>query len=166
MTTALVIYASHHGSTAGLAGWIADELRAHGVDAWPVPASHVTGLETIDAVVIGSAVYFDRWMREASGLVHRLHAELRTKPVWLFSTGPTGKPDVGSHVAQQDRLAALIGARGASVFGGALDHPTPGPVAGVLGPFPPGDWRDEHAVRRWARDIAAELTRAPFVPAG
>lgn len=161
MTTALVVYASHHGSTAGLAGWIADELRAHGVDAWSVPASHVTSLETIDAVVIGSAVYLGRWMLDASDLVHHLVAELRTKPVWLFSSGPAGPPEEGAHLDQQDRLARLVGARGSHVFGGALDRATAGPVQSELGPFGPGDWRDEHAVRRWARDIAADLTSAP-----
>jgi len=32
MTTVVVAYASLHGATAGLAGWLADELRAAGLD--------------------------------------------------------------------------------------------------------------------------------------
>ena len=161
MTTALVVYASLHGSTAGIAGWVADELRAHGVDAWAVPAAHVADLETIDAVVLGSAVYFGRWMLDASDLVHRQVHALRTKPVWLFCSGPVSEAGDDEHLAQQDRLAELVGARGTRVFGGALDHPTHGPVNAELADFRPGDWRDEHGVRRWAREIAAELTAVP-----
>jgi len=162
MVTALVVYASLHGSTAGLAGWIADELRAHGVDAYSVPAAHVRDVDTVDAVVIGSAVYIGRWMLDASDLVHHHAAALRSKPVWLFCSGPAGPPDETTHVNQQDRLARLIGARGCRVFGGALDRRTTGPVDAELGDFGPGDWRDEHAVRQWARDIAHDLTSLPL----
>jgi menaquinone-dependent protoporphyrinogen oxidase len=152
MTTTLVAYASTHGSTAGLAGWIADELRAHGIDAWAVPAARISSLESIDAVVIGSAVYFGRWLPEATELVERHAGDLRAMPVWLFATGPTGTPDEGAHLDEQDRLASLVGARQARVFGGALDRTTASAEALEL-----GDWRDEHEVRRWARDIADEL---------
>ena len=157
MTKVLVTYASLHGSTAGIAGWIADELRAHGIDAWAAPAAHVPTFVGVDAAVIGSAVYLDRWMHEASDLVHRHAAQLRELPVWLFSSGPLAEPD-GTSVRQQDRLAEVVHARGTHVFGGAVVHGTNGPVSGDLGPFRPGDWRDEHAVRRWAREIAHDLT--------
>lgn len=161
MTTALVTYASLKGSTAGIAGWIADELRAHGIDAWAVPAANVVTFESIDAAVIGSAVYFGRWMHEASDVVHKHAAELRRMPVWLFSSGPAAPPGDAAHVGQQDRLSALVGARGATVFGGALSHATDGPLEGELREFTAGDWRDEHRVRRWARDIAAQLEAVP-----
>jgi menaquinone-dependent protoporphyrinogen oxidase len=43
------------------------------------------------AYVIGSAIYAGRWRPEARDLVEQ-HAELlRTRPVWLFSSGPVGR---------------------------------------------------------------------------
>lgn len=160
MTTVLVGYASFHGATAGLAGWVADELRSQGIDAWAVPAAHISTLEDVDAVVIGSAVYLDRWVREASDLVHKQAEALRHLPVWLFSSGVVGDATPVAP-AQQQRLASLIGARGSVAFGGALDRSTDGPVDGRLVDVGPGDWRDEHAVRHWAREIAAALTVVP-----
>ena len=161
MTTVLVAYASFHGSTAGLAGWVADELRSHGIDAWAVPVAHITTLEDVDAVVIGSAVYLDRWVHEASDLVHKEAETLRRRPVWLFSSGVVGSEAQPTVPAQQKRLAALVGARGSVAFGGALDHSTDGPVDGRLVEVGPGDWRDEPAVRHWAREIAAALAPVP-----
>lgn len=160
MTSVLVAYASFHGATAGLAGWLADELRAAGLAAQAVPAAHVTDLDGVDAVVIGSPVYMSRWSHEASDLVHKQAEALRGLPVWLFSSGHVGSGD-GAQPHQQERLAALVGARGSVAFGGALDHPTHGPVDGELVEVGPGDWRDEPAVRRWAREIAAELAQVP-----
>jgi menaquinone-dependent protoporphyrinogen oxidase len=161
MTTVLVAYASFHGATAGLAGWIADEMRSRGVDAWAVPAAHISTLEDVDAVVIGSAVYVDRWVRDASDLVNRQADALKQLPVWLFSSGVVGGGNAPVIPDQQKELAALVGARGSVAFGGALDAGTDGPVAGHLVDVGPGDWRDEHAVRAWAREIAAELAVVP-----
>jgi menaquinone-dependent protoporphyrinogen oxidase len=160
MTTVVVAYASLHGATAGLAGWLADELRAAGVDAHAVPAVHVTSLAGVDAVVVGSPVYMSRWTHEASDLVHKQAERLRELPVWLFSSGHVGSAD-GEPPHQQERLAALVGARGSVAFGGALDSATHGPVDGELVDVGPGDWRDEPAVRRWARGIAAALSAVP-----
>ena len=155
MTTVLVAYASLHGATAGIAGWVADELRSGGLDAWAVPAAHVTRLDDIDAVVIGSAVYVDQWVPEAADLVRTQAEELRRRPVWLFSSGTVGGVAPSVVPAEQQQLASLVGARGSATFAGALDRPTSELAA------PAGDWRDEHDVRRWAREIAAALTVVP-----
>lgn len=159
MAKVLVAYASRHGATAGLAGWVADELRAHGHEAHAVPVGHVTSVEGYDAAVLGSAVYLDRWSHDAADLLTREAAAMRTMPVWLFGSGPVGGGAV-QPLAEQERLAALVGARGSQVFGGALDRSTHGPVSGEAVDAGPGDWRDEREVRRWAREIAGHLTAA------
>jgi menaquinone-dependent protoporphyrinogen oxidase len=57
MTTVLVAYASKHGSTAEIANAVAEALCAAGLRADCLEAVDVRGLESYDAVVLGSAVY-------------------------------------------------------------------------------------------------------------
>jgi len=116
----------------------------------------VTSVDDVDAVVIGSAVYADRWVPEAADLVVAQASSLRRLPVWLFSSGPVGG-EGSRELRQQQQLAELVGARASAQFGGALDRATDGPVDGHLVHVGPGDWRDEQGVRRWARQIAAAL---------
>ena len=63
----LVSAASRHGSTAEMATELGKALRGAlprvGIDV--VPPSRVPGVDGYDAVVLGSAVYFGRWLDEA-----------------------------------------------------------------------------------------------------
>jgi len=86
----LVTYASKHGSTREIAERIAAHLEQHGVTVDLRPTNQVNGLDGFDAVVIGSAVYIGRWMKEATELVERLRPALAGSRVWLFSSGPLG----------------------------------------------------------------------------
>ncbi|MEZ4570792.1 MAG: flavodoxin domain-containing protein [Thermomicrobiales bacterium] len=45
-------------------------------------------MNSYDAFVIGSAVYFDSWRKEATEFVTQRRS-LATRPVWLFSSGPS-----------------------------------------------------------------------------
>jgi menaquinone-dependent protoporphyrinogen oxidase len=75
-----------------------------------------------DAVVLGSAAYVGRWLEPARQYATVHVAELRRRPVWLFSSGPIGEPpfppdephDAGS-------LMQLTGARSHRVFPGRLE---------------------------------------------
>ncbi len=118
----IVIYKSRYGSTRGIAEFIAEKLREHGVKAEARSVDTALDIEEYDAVVIGSAVYMEHWMKEAAELVRRNRAVLAGRPVWLFSSGPLelepgtsldepGRPGTG---AQRDRRVSG-------------DHPPPGP---------------------------------------
>ncbi|MDA8219792.1 MAG: flavodoxin domain-containing protein, partial [Dehalococcoidales bacterium] len=83
----LVAYASKYGATREIAERIAEELRSagHGVEVRSVKsAGDLAGYE---AFVIGSAVYFGHWLKEAAEFVRRNRAVLVDRPVWLFSCG-------------------------------------------------------------------------------
>ena len=96
----LVTYASKHGSTKEVAEAIGATLRSLGSKVDVVAAGGVEDLAGYDAVVVGSAVYHDRWQEEARGLLRRLRSPLRERPTWLFSSGPTGgTPDADAKVA-------------------------------------------------------------------
>src|SRR5512134_2275507 len=120
--TALVTYASKHGSTRGIAEAIGSRLRERGVDAEVRPIGEVDGFERYDVLVIGSAVYLGSWRKEALAILDR-HAEaMRRVPVWLFSSGPTATDPMDRAVsAKQLRRLDAVGARGHHLFRGALD---------------------------------------------
>lgn len=159
----LVTAASRHGSTAEIATELGKALRADlpGVGVDVVPLSRVTGLDGYDAVVLGSAVYFGRWLAEARWQVGAQAKTLRERPVWLFSSGPAGDPAVpAEEPVDGPRLAEAIGAREHVVFPGALHREVLGmkeKLAVGLVRAPDGDYRDWPAVRAWAGKIAAEL---------
>lgn len=165
----LVAYASKHGSTAEIAEVIADSLRSAGLVADVQPAHYVQSLEGYDAVVVGSVVQMFHWQRDAVALLKRFEPELRGRPTWLFSSGPTGgseKADLEVARAKAspeefpapkdiERYAVRIGARGHVTFPGKVGTG----VGGVFARWvPTGDWRDFSAIMAWAREIAASLT--------
>jgi menaquinone-dependent protoporphyrinogen oxidase len=164
---ALVVVASRYGSTREIAERLAEWLtetgagRAFGLSAVVQPADRAPDPAAFDAILIGSAVYAGRWLEPAREYVARHAAPLRTRPVWLFSSGPIGEapfPPDEPHDASP--LAQLVGARGHRVFPGRLekDRLSVGERAMVTAMRAPlGDFRDWPAVRRWAGEVATEL---------
>ena len=164
----LVVVASKHGATQEIARALADEMPrsdgggASGLTATLHEAARAPGPSGFDAVVVGSAVYAGRWREEARDYVTAHAAELRDKPVWLFSSGPIGEPPFPPDEPHDVHpLRQLIGARDHRVFPGRLDKEllSFGERAMVTAMRAPlGDFRDWAAVRAWAGELAAELS--------
>ena len=159
----LVAVGSKHGSTREIADEIALMLDAAGLEARVIPAHEVTDVETWDAVVLGSAVYAGRWVKDARRLAERHAPALRELPVWAFSSGPIGDPpEPHEDPPEFARISELVGAVDHRVFTGKLDRSELGlaekAVVSALG-APDGDFRDWQDVRDWAEGIAAHLTR-------
>lgn len=89
----LVAYASKHGSTAEIAEVIGKELRKRGYQVEVKPVDEVGDPAWYDGFVIGSALYAGGWLKPASQFLRANQALLATRPVWLFSSGPTGEGD-------------------------------------------------------------------------
>ncbi len=68
--TVLVAYASKHGSTQGIAERIAEKLRQLGKEAEARPVEEVSDPGSYEAFVIGSAIYYGSWLKEATEWVH------------------------------------------------------------------------------------------------
>jgi len=111
-----------------------------------------------------------RWQKEAMNLAKRHERELRDRPTWLFSSGPTGgTPDsdaVGAHASCADRNRADQGSRRP---GQPHRRPRPchlpGRISNEMTGFlerwmPRGDWRDFAAIEAWAAQIAGQLEPA------
>jgi len=164
----LVAYATKHGATRGIADRIAEELREAGLDASVAEVREVAGLESFDAVVLGSAVYAGRWRGEAVRFVKRHRAELASRPLWLFSNGPLDTETVPATLEMTKpvaRITAGLAPVDHETFGGALLPGTPGFIEGLMLRSRAGDFRDWDHVRAWTREIAADLGAGSAVPA-
>lgn len=166
----LVSAASRHGSTAQIAAAICDELQQRGLRARVVPPAGVTALDGYDAVVLGSAVYVGHWLQPAMDLVNRCRDEFAARPVWLFTSGPVGKPS-GRLAQQMDTdpvelplLRDVTGFREHKVFPGKLNPkslPFTQRVSLLVFRGLTGDFRDWAEIRRWAGRIADQLAAIP-----
>jgi menaquinone-dependent protoporphyrinogen oxidase len=160
----LVSAATRHGSTAEVAAEIARVLAADGLAVDVAAPDTVADLSGYDAVVIGSAVYYGRWLPTALDLIRRSQPALPALPVWLFSVGPIGaRPPASGEIAFVDELVSRTKARGHRTFPGRLDRARLGWIERLIVTVmnaPSGDFRDWPAVRGWAHAIAADLTQA------
>ncbi len=171
----LVVYASRYGATQEIAERIAATLRQQSLEASVQAANHADDPAGYDAAVIGSAVYYFRWMKSATDFVRRNRNALAARPVWLFSSGPLGteaNDDQGRDkrtVPEPKEIAELketIRPRDHRVFFGVLDPKKLGfthrlmlklPVNRDNAIFPVGDFRDWNDVEAWASGIAQVL---------
>ena len=189
MTRVLVVHASRHGSTAGIAVRIGELLRGEGIEALIAPAADDPSPTGFDAYVVGSGVYMGSWLKDGVAYLERNAAILATRPTWLFSSGPlrtstTTPADPNADPIELalgpaegpgsggrrriEALSAVVGARDHHVFTGAFD-PTDRPRAmserlvrmmpASKDLLPPGDFRQWDLIDAWAHGIAGALRR-------
>jgi menaquinone-dependent protoporphyrinogen oxidase len=159
---ALVAYGSKRGGTEGLARMVARALTEQGLEVTVRPASaRVPDLGSYDLVVIGGALYANRWHKDARRFVRREAEGLRSTKVWLFSSGPIGDDapptDTIEPVAQVRSAMDRVHAVGHVTFGGRLAPDAKGFPASAMAKKNAGDWRDEESVTVWAKEIVASL---------
>ena len=184
----LVTYATRHGATRGIAQRIAQTLQRSGFDVTLRPVEDAGAVEGYDAFVIGGAAYMFHWMKEATTFVRRHRDLLASRPVWLFSSGPTGpegldakgKDPLEESVPREfAEFATAIHPRDERIFFGAYD-PDAAPIGlaeGFMARFtravpsvkeaiPAGDFRDWPQIEAWAEGIARELQPVGAARAG
>ncbi len=165
----LVTYASKYGATREIAEKISDALCAAGLQAEVLPVEAAGNLDGYEAVVLGSAVYVGKWMKSAGDFLNKNEKSLAARPVWLFSSGPTG---------DGDPVALLDGWRLPTELQGVIERIQPRDVVVLHGNIdrarlnwieatavkalkkPFGDFRDWDAVATWAASIARTMSEA------
>ena len=158
----LIATASKHAGTAEIAARIGRVIGEHGHDVRVEEATEVHSVDDVDAVLLGSGVYVGHWLPAAVQLVERLETGLRARPVWLFSSGPSGdppKPDPAHSVDVSD-LMVRTGARAHQVFSGRLDRHQLGfgeKLVLTAVRAADGDFRDWDQIESWAGTVADEL---------
>lgn len=162
----LVAYASKYGGTEAIAERIGEGLRAAGLSADVLPVTQVRDLVPYDAVVLGSAMYVGQWRKEAVAFLERNQAALGAKPLWVFTSGPTGEGDPEELMAGwvlPKKVAPIVErlhARDVAVFGGVLDAERINAIERMMikqVKAPVGDFRDWPAIDAWAAAIAGAL---------
>jgi len=168
----LMAYATKYGATAEIAEKIGQVLHEAGLQADVLPAERVGDLTLYGAVVLGSAVYAGRWRKEAAAFLEANEEALAERPVWLFSSGPTGHGDPVQLMKGWrfpdglQPIADRIQPRDIALFHGKLDAKKLGFAEKLIVKAlkaPMGDFRDWEAITAWATDIAALLKEEELV---
>ena len=167
----LVAYASKYGSTKGIAEFIGEKLRQRGIEADVLEVGAVMDAGIYDAFVIGSAVYMFHWIKDARQFISRNRALLASRPVWLFSSGPTGSKATDSkgrdlrEVSGPKEIGELresITPRDHRVFFGALYRDRLKGAGGWFARWIPkegeGDFRNWSEIEAWTNSIAEALS--------
>jgi menaquinone-dependent protoporphyrinogen oxidase len=125
----LIAYASKYGTTGEVAEAIARTMCQQGAAADTMRIAEVRDLSVYDAVVIGGAIHYDKWMSEARHFVTANEDMLSTLPVAYFFT--CGILAEGSEKAENKalRYAGKLEALSDQIkpvsigrFAGALDY--------------------------------------------
>jgi len=163
----LVAYASKYGATREIAEKIGDVLRNADLQTAVLPVDGIRNLSAYQAVILGSALYIGRWQKDAETFLKQNEKTLADRPVWLFSSGPTGNGDPVELVEGKRLPAGLapiaerIQPRDVAVFHGHINPEQINSIENwaikslVKKPF--GDFRDWNMIAAWANEIAAAL---------
>jgi menaquinone-dependent protoporphyrinogen oxidase len=164
----LVTWGSKLGGTAGIAQIIASTLAERGIEVVAVPAAEAPSPTVFDAVIIGGALYANRWPRPVRRYLERHARELARIPTWLFSSGPLDDSADTATLPVPHWMRGLIARIGAiehHTFGGRLEADVKSFPAAAMAKEHAGDWRNPDRIRAWAIQIAGLLPTARPRPA-
>ena len=171
----LTAYASAHGSTAEVAGFIADVWRRRGINTDVTAVGSAQSVEGYDAYALGSAVHNGLWLPDMAHFVRRSLPQLSRKPVYLWLnclrlTEPDGYAYVTNNYLP-NLLDHRLSFRKIGLFAGKVDltaiHEDEVWTLTFRydGSKPPammaGDYRDWNLIRAWAEQVAADLAAIP-----
>jgi len=159
----LVTWGSKRGGTEGIARIFGEALRREGFDVDLLSPRAATKATTFDAVIVGGALYANRWHGAARRFVNRREKTLRGVPVWFFSSGPLDDSADRQTIEPTRQVRILmdrVGARGHVTFGGRLTPDARGFPASAMAKTRSGDWRNPERIRAWAVEIARALPTA------
>ncbi len=164
----LVVYASKYGATAEIAEKIGEILRQADLQVDVLPVKKVKDVKGYRAIVMGIGVYIGQWRKEAVKFLKAKEELLTKQPVWIFSSGPTGKGDpleLTKGWKFPEKLKPIIERikpRDVSIFHGAIDTKKLTFIEKFLISMVKaevGDFRDWNAINSWANTIANELKK-------
>ncbi|MBR30977.1 MAG: hypothetical protein CMN77_06660 [Spirochaetaceae bacterium] len=171
----LVLYSTGSGSTRLIAETIAQalgetaEISLTEVDEnrqfWPDPSR-------FDAVIAGSAIRYDRWLKPMSDYVKTFEKELSRKPVSFFFSclslagGEAGQMSARKYEAWIRNLAPVVRPLDIRGFAGTLNYGAmpvwarlPFRTAMLFTGLKEGDYRNFSEIRDWAKEQMGVIHR-------
>ena len=163
----LVAYASHCGTTGGVAEAIGKVLCDRGAVVDVRLVGNVNDLSPYHAIIVGSAIRMGKWLPEAAGFVKNNQDTLNRLPIAYFVVCLTMRDNTAENrskvLAYLDPVrkeAPRIQPVATGLFPGAVNfnklsfvHKTILKAKGVS----EGDYRDWLAIKAWATDVAPTL---------
>jgi len=160
----LVVYASQFGSTGEVAQVIGDVLISQGHNVVIKAISQVNDISSYEAVIIGGAIQYDRWMAPARKFVYQHQEHLSKIPFACFFNCLTLSRKDEASVAQAKGYAKaieklVIGLKPVDVhgFAGVLDYSKMSIPVRIVAKIifliigvKEGDYRDWGAIKIWA----------------
>ncbi len=167
----LIAYASQFGTTAEVAHAIGEVFAQNGTSVETKWVNDVDSLDGYDAVIVGSAIQYDRWMPAAANFVQAHQETLSKLPVAYFFTCLTlaQQSDKTAQKAQEyaDKLVALAPqVKPVSVgrFAGAINYQKLSlpfrllfKGLAITTGVKEGDYRNWEAIRAWANSMQGAL---------
>jgi menaquinone-dependent protoporphyrinogen oxidase len=166
----LVAYGTKHGATAEIAERIGKVLREAGHEVDLASAGNAGDVTRYEAVVLGSGVYAGAWRKEAVSFLSSQQEALTGRPVWIFSSGPTGEGDPVALTKGwrfPDAIKSIVDRiqpRDTALFHGAILPETLNLGEKIIVRMvkaPTGDFRDWQAIEAWASGVAEALKAPP-----
>ncbi len=167
----LIAYSSQFGTTGEVAEAIGEVLCQSGATVETKWVENVKGLNNYDAVIIGSAIQYDRWMPEATEFVTANQKILSKLPVAYFITclvlsKRTAKAEQKALAYSRKLISLVSDVKPISVghFAGVLDYSKMSfffrliarGIMTMIG-VKEGDYRDWDAISSWAKGIHFKL---------
>lgn len=166
----LVTYATHTGSTQGVAEAIGKTLAENGAVVDVKPMSEITDLSSYSAVVAGSAIQASAWLPEAVDFIKTNQRELSQKPFATFlvcmtlamKSGEKYRLFVSDFIKP---VRSMVKPVSEAQFAGMLDLkkiPSVGDrikfgISILLGVWKKGDHRDWNSINSWAASLNSKL---------
>ena len=167
----LITYASGYGSTAEVAQEIGRYLVEEGFTVEVLTPAEVASLSQYDAVIVGSPIQYDRWMRETREFVIKNQEYLSKHPVAYFfnclalavRTDETEKKAM-QYTNKLNSLSSHVQPLSIGKFAGVLDFRKMPillrfifKIFGAITGLKEGDYRDWNEIRLWAKNLAIKL---------
>jgi menaquinone-dependent protoporphyrinogen oxidase len=166
MAKVLIAYGSKYGSTKEIAEKIGEAIKGEGLEVDVLSADKVKGIGDYKGIIIGSAMYIGMWRKEVKNFVKNNEKDLAQKPVWIFTSGPTGKGDpvqkMSGWLYPQGLKPVIenIKPRDIAVFhGNASVEKMSGMEKWIMKRVKSeiGDFRDWEMITKWAKGVAITL---------
>lgn len=157
----LIVVASHHHGTREIGDRLATTLRGAGIDTDIVDATSDPDPVGYDAVVVGSGVYYGRWLPAARDYVRAHVTALAQARLWTFSSGPVDAPRQRGTAEPIPSALAEVAPIEHVTFGGRIVTSELNTIERIVAKAVhagAADYRDWAAITQWGRHIAAALT--------